>query len=177
MQLLAWEFKFEYIQVLVLVIFFVVIMILLVEFRAMKDLIRERAGINNEALKLQLEALERLTVYTERAGLKNLVSRISYTGLYAAGLHAEMIDALKTEYEYNLSQQIYVSPEIWNAVTRLKDQNIYIINQLAATLPPDSNGLDLSKRILEYSMTKDAELNRIVLDALQFEAKKIMKEN
>jgi hypothetical protein len=152
-------------------------MILLMEFRAMKDLIRERAHINNDALKLQLEALERLTVYTERAGLKNLVSRISSTGLYAAGLHAEMIDSLKTEYDYNISQQIYVSPEVWNAVTRLKDQNIYIINQLAATLSPDAMGMDLSKRVLEYSMTKDAELNRIVLDALQFEAKKVLKDN
>lgn len=177
MQLLAFEFRFEYVQVAVMVVFFVVIMILLLEFRSMKDLIRERAGVNNDALKLQLEALERLTVYTERAGLKNLVSRISYTGLYAAGLHAEMIDSLKTEYDYNISQQIYVNPEIWNAVTRLKDQNIYIINQLAATLPADATGLELSKRVLEYSMTKDAELNRIVLDALQFEAKKVMKDN
>ena len=177
MQLLVWEFKFEYIQVAVMLVFFVVIMILLMEFRNMKDLIKERAGINNDALKLQLEALERLTVFTERAGLKNLISRISPTGLYAAGLHAEMIDSLKSEYDYNISQQIYVSPEIWNAVTRLKDQNIYIINQLASTLPADSMGLDLSKRILEYSMTKDAELNRIVLDALQFEAKKVMKDN
>jgi len=176
MHFLAFEFKFEYIQVAVMLVFFVVIMILLMEFRSMKDLIRERAGINNDAIKLQLEALERLTLFTERAGLKNLVSRISPTGLYAAGLHAQMIDSLRTEYEYNLSQQIYVSPEVWNAVTRLKDQNIYIINQLAATLPADAMGLDLSKRILEYSMTKDAELNRIVLDAIQFEAKKILKD-
>ncbi|MEO6490456.1 MAG: hypothetical protein ABIO04_10985 [Ferruginibacter sp.] len=175
MRLLAFEFKFEYLHVAVLIVFFVVIMLLLFEFRSMKDLIRERLDLNDNGLKLQLEALERLTLYTERAGLKNLVSRISTAGLYAAGVHAEMVDALKSEYEYNLTQQIYVSPEIWNAVTRLKDQNIYILNQLAGTLSADSTGMDLSKRILEYSMTKDAELNKIVLDALQFEAKKLLK--
>ena len=177
MYFLAWEFKFEYVQVTVMLVFFVIIMILLMEFRGMKDQIKEKAGINRDALKLQLEALERLTVYSERAGLKNLVSRISATGMYAAGIHAEMIGSLKTEYDYNISQQIYVSTEVWNAVTRLKDQNIYIINQLAANLSPDSSGIELSKRILEYSMTKDAELNRIVLDALQFEAKKIMENS
>ena len=177
MYFLAWEFKFEYLQVTVMVVFFVVIMILLYEFRSMKDLIKEKAGINRDALKLKLEALERLTVYCERVGLKNLISRISSTGMYAAGVHAEMTDSLRTEYDYNISQQIYVSPEIWNAVTRLKDQNIYIINQLASNLSPDASGIELSKRILEYSMTKDAELNRIVLDALQFEAKKIMEES
>jgi len=175
MQLLAFEFKFEYVQVTVMVVFFVVIMLLLFEFRAMKDQIKEGLGINHDALKLQLEALERLTLFTERAGLKNLISRVSSAGMYAAGVHAEMVDALKSEYDYNITQQIYVSPEMWNAVTRLKDQNIYIINQLAATLPPDASGIELSKRILEYSLTKDAELNRIVLDALQFEAKKLLK--
>lgn len=175
MELLAFEFKFEYVQVTVMILFFVVIMLLLFEFRAMKDQIRDGLAINNNGLKLQLEALERLTLYTERAGLKNLVSRIGTAGMYAAGVHAEMVDALKSEYDYNITQQIYVSPEIWNAVTRLKDQNIYILNQLAATLPPAANGIELSKVILEYSLTKDAELNKIVLDALQFEAKKLLK--
>ncbi len=175
MQLLAFEFKFEYVQVTVMVLFFVVIMLLLFEFRSMKDQIREGLGINRDGLKLQLEALERLTLFTERAGLKNLISRVSASSMYVAGVHAELVDALKSEYEYNITQQIYVSPEMWNAVTRMKDQNIYIINQLAATLPPDASGIELSRRILEYSMTKDAELNLIVLDALQFEAKKLLK--
>jgi len=175
MEFLAFEFKFEYVQVTVMVLFFVIIMLLLFEFRSMKDRITEGLGINHDGLRLQLEALERLTLYAERAGLKNLVSRVSSAGMYAAGVHAEMVDALKTEYDYNATQQIYVSPEVWNAVTRLKDQNIYILNQLAATLPADASGLDLSKRVLEYSMTKDAELNKIVLDALQFEAKKLLK--
>ncbi|CAN5811329.1 hypothetical protein BH11BAC4_BH11BAC4_15050 [soil metagenome] len=177
MQLLAFEFKFEYVQVAVTILFFVIIMLLLFEFRSMKDNIRDRLGINNDGLKLQLEALERLTLYTERAGLKNLVSRISSTGMYAAGVHAEMVEALKSEYDYNITQQIYVSAAVWSAVTRLKDQNIYILNQLAATLPADAMGIDLSKRILEYSMTKDAELNKIVLDALQFEAKELLKSS
>jgi hypothetical protein len=63
---------------------------------------------------------------------------------------------------------------VWNAVTRLKDQNIYIINQLAATLPPNATAIDLSKRLLEYSMTQNAELNKVVLDALRYEASKII---
>ena len=75
--------------------------------------------------------------------------------------------------EMNSCQQIYISKEVWNAVTKLKDQNIYILNQLAATLPQQASSLELSKIILEYSMTEKAELNTIVLDALQYEAKKM----
>lgn len=149
---------------------------LLAEFKGMKDEIMERTGINNEALKLRLGAYERLSMYAERAGLKNLVSRTSVEsfGESAAVLHSRLLDNLKSEFEYNVSQQVYVSKEVWNAVTKLKDQNIYIINQLAATLPHTAGSMDLSKVILEYSMTNNAELNTIVLDAIQFEAKKVL---
>jgi len=171
--LLAFEFKFAYLEGLVLIVCLIITTLLLVEFRAMKDLIKERLGINNDAMRLQLEAIERLTLYSERAGLQNLVGRV-YTGGNCASLQREMVEAIKSEYEYNLTQQVYVAPEIWNAVTRLKDQNIYVINQLAATLPADAPGIELSKRILEFSTTKDAELNRIVLEALQHEAKRLL---
>lgn len=149
---------------------------LLAEFKGMKDEIRERLGINNEALKLRLGAYERLTLYAERAGLKNLVSRTSLEsfGESAASMHSVLLDNLKSEYDYNSSQQIYVSKEVWNALTKLKDQNIYIINQLAATLPHTATSMDLSKVILEYSMTDNAELNKIVLDALRYEAQKVL---
>lgn len=147
---------------------------LLAEFMKMKDAIKERTGINNETLKLRLQAYERLTIFAQRAGLKNVVGRMEMQGESAAALHSAMIIDIKNEYDYNSSQQIYVSPEVWNAITKLKEQNIYIINQLAAGLPPQANALDLSKHILQYSLSNNAELNVIVLDALQFEAKKIM---
>lgn len=168
------EFKFQYVEITVMLIYFVLMGLLLFEFRRMKEQIKERMDINNEGLKLKLQALERLTVFAERAGLKNLVGRVESMQMSAAGLHATLIDTIKGEFDYNVSQQIYVSPEVWGAVTRLKDQNIYIINQLAATLPVHANAMDLGKRILEYSMSNNAELNTIVLDALQFEAKKVL---
>ncbi len=172
MKLLA--FNFQYVEVAVMLVYFVIIGLLLFEFRAMKDLIKERLDINNEGIKLRLQALERLTIFSERVGLKNLISRIDSMQMSAHSLHISLVEMIKTEYDYNISQQIYVSPEVWNAITRLKDQNIYIINQLATTLPHEAIAMDLSKRILEYSMTDNAELNTIVLDALQYEAKRVM---
>lgn len=147
---------------------------LLAEFKSMKEAIKERTGINNETIKLKLQAYERLSVFAERTGLKNLVSRTPVTGESVASTQVIMVEEIKSEYEYNISQQIYVSPEMWNGLTKLKDQNIYIINQISAGLPQGAPGIELSKRLLEYSMAKDAELNTIVLDALQFEAKKLM---
>ncbi|MBK8520614.1 MAG: hypothetical protein WAT20_03960 [Ferruginibacter sp.] len=154
--------------------FFISIAWLLAEFKGMKDEIKERLGINNEVIKLKLQALERFTLYAERSSLKNLIARTSAAGLTVVDLQLSLLEALRTEYEYNVSQQIYVSPKMWEAIGNLKDQNSFIINQLAATLPSDANGIELSKRILEYVASTDAELGKTVLSALQFEAKRIL---
>lgn len=145
---------------------------LIKEVLALKHMLKTA---NPESKRLQLQAYERLAVLAERMGLKNLISRADVHGESAAIMHGVLIENIKSEYDYNASQQVYVSKEVWDAITRLKDQNIYVINQLAAMLPVQANSLDLSKRILEYTMTQNPELNKIVLDAIQHEAKEIMK--
>jgi len=146
--------------------FFIAIAWLLAEFKGMKDEIKERLGINNETLKLKLQAYERFTIYAERSSLKNLVSRTSSSGMTVVDLQIALLDTLRSEYEYNVSQQIYISPEMWKAIGNLKEQNIFIINQIAATLPSEANAIELSKRVLEYVASTNAELNTVVLIAI-----------
>jgi hypothetical protein len=126
---------------------------------------------NPEVKKLEMQAYERLSIFVERAGLRNMVTNAEVRGTSAAIFHGVLIQNLKQEYEHNISQQVYVSKEIWQAITKLKDQNIYVLNQLAAMLPPQATSLDLSKRVVEYSIAQPTELHNIVLDALQHEAK------
>ena len=147
---------------------------LIAEFNGMRDALRTNATRNSNALQLKLQAYERLTLFAERAGIKNMVSRVIYTNQSAIGMQTDLLQELRTEFDYNTTQQIYVSKEVWQAVSKLKDQNIYIINQLAAPLPPDATAMDLSRQLIEYSLTDKAELNVIVLDAIQYEAKKLM---
>ena len=62
------------------------------------------------------------------------------------------------------------------SIKKLKDQNMLVINQVASTLPNDASGLELNKRLLEFVMTqKKGAIHEIVLEALNYEAKKIMK--
>jgi hypothetical protein len=141
----------------------------------MKKELAERKGNEPETLRLRLQAYERITLLTERIALQNLLSRNTNTGLSCRQIQATLIDAIKQEYDYNLSQQIYVSTEVWRAVNNLKEQNIYIINQLASTLPAQASGMDLNKHIIDYLINNsNASLHNIVLDAINFEAKKLM---
>ncbi len=124
---------------------------------------------------LQLQAYERLTILAERLALKNLVSRIAPADMTAAMYQSLLVETIKQEYDYNLSQQLYVSPQAWQAVTSLKEQNIFIIHQLANTLPQDASGRELCKRIIELlDADPKTSLHAVVLEALRFDAKKIM---
>lgn len=125
---------------------------------------------------LQLQAYERLVILAERVALPNIVSRANQPGITAREMQLLMIESIKQEFEYNSSQQIYVSPVAWQALNKLKDQNMLIINQIAQTLPADAKGVDLGKRIMEVIIAQDKEaLHNIVLEALNFEARKLMK--
>lgn len=125
---------------------------------------------------LQLQAYERLVVLTERISLPNLVSRTNQPGFSAREMQLLLLESIKQECEYNSSQQIYVSPVAWQALINLKEQNMLIINQVAQTLPADAKGIDLSKRIMEIIIAQDKNaLHNIVLDALNYEARKMMK--
>jgi hypothetical protein len=114
---------------------------------------------------------------TERIALPGVVSRANQQ--FAGSMNemrALLLESIKQEYEYNATQQIYVSPVAWEAIRTLKEQNMLIINQVASSLPADASGYDLNKTIMEFAMNdKKGAMHTIVLEALNYEAKKIMK--
>lgn len=173
--MLLFDVGFVELQGMATVILFGLLFYIFTELRMLKGEIRTKqpaATPGNPQLPLQ--AYERLTLLTDRITLKNLVTRMHSTDFTAAELQAGMVEAIKSEYEHNVTQQIYIRPEVWKAVTNMKEQNIFIIHQLAATLPPQANAVELSKLMLEYSNNNNAELSAIVLDAIQYEVKKLI---
>jgi hypothetical protein len=174
--MLLFDVGFPEIQGILTVVIFGLLFFLFTELRQLKSAINAKqpanTGSGNSLLPLQ--AYERLTLLADRISLKNLVTRMHSGNFTTAELQAGLVETIRTEYEHNITQQIYINPEVWKAVTNLKEQNIFIINQLAASIPPNSNAVELSKLILEYSSNKDAELSSIVLDAIQYEVKKLI---
>ena len=147
---------------------------LMTEFRQLKNQVNLKRPATADNSLLQLQAYERLTLLTDRISLKNLVTRMHDTQFSARELAAGLIQTIRTEYEHNITQQNYIHPEVWKAITNLKEQNIYIINELTASLPPNATALDCSKVILQYTTAENAELSGIVLSAIQFEVKKLL---
>jgi hypothetical protein len=140
-----------------------------------QQVVRSSAPKNPEMVRLQLQAYERLIILVERIGLSNMIGRIPAGNLSAQQLQSSLIQTVKQEFEYNVSQQLYVSATAWDAVKNLKEQNIFIINQIAAMLPANAPAADLNKKIAELlSQDENASLQNIVAALLQKEAKELM---
>jgi len=156
-------------------IFLVVALYLIYWYREKRSLGSPQQPVMNNSLNLRLQAYERLVLLAERIALSSLITRVPPGDLDIRTMQAVLVDQIKTEFDYNLSQQIYVAPQAWQAVTNLKEQNIFIINQVAQTLPPDARGADLSKRIIELlNSDPKVSLHPVVLEALNFEARKLL---
>jgi hypothetical protein len=126
--------------------------------------------------QLQLQAYERLVILADRIAIPNLISRSNQPGFTKAEMQQVLIQTIKHEFDHNLSQQIYVSADAWEAVRNLKEQNMHLINQVASILPPEANGLDLNKKLLDFVMNQPhGSLHTLVQDAVSAEAKKLMK--
>jgi hypothetical protein len=158
-----------------IIVALVILFIVFVQFqKKKKDRPEESAGNDGSTRALRLQAYERLTLLVDRIALPNLISRVNQGGVSARDMQLLLTRSLKEEFDYNITQQIYVSPEAWNAVKNLKEQNMLVVNQLASALPPNATGLDLNKLLLEYLMTdKKGQLHEVVSEVLSYEAKKL----
>ncbi len=126
-------------------------------------------------LQLQLQAYERLILLTERIALPNLISRINEPGISGADMQMMLTQTIRQEFDHNITQQLYVTPDAWNAVRNLKEQNIHIINQVASYLPPDVSGTALNKQLLEMiAENPKVSLHPVVAEVLGFEVKKLL---
>lgn len=138
-----------------------------------KKLLDGRIGTQNTILPLRLQAYERLTLLLERISPQNLIMRVHHTGMSARELQSALLLDIRSEFEHNLSQQLYVSANAWNVVRSVKEETVSMINNATAGLPPQATGLDLSKIILEHVLKQDTNPYTLALSILKNEVQKL----
>lgn len=129
-----------------------------------------RKEAQKQALPIRMQAFERITLFLERITPNSLLVRTPAKGLTASEYQSLLLKAIRNEFEYNLSQQIYVSEEAWQMVVTAKSATVSIVNRVAAQLPSDATGVDLSKKILEHAMELGTFPTRNAIHFLKNEA-------
>src|SRR5450432_4221614 len=142
---------------------------------AKKGLSTSKTGGAGTVTPQKLQAYERLILLTDRISLPSLISRSNQPGLNVREMQNLLVQTIRQEFDHNITQQIYVTPEAWDAVRNFKEQNLLIINQVASFMPGEAPSMELNKHLLDLLVQNPkASLQNIVSEALSFEAKKIM---
>lgn len=123
---------------------------------------------------IKLQAYERIILFLERISLESLLVRISTTDMSASQLHTAMLSTIRSEFEHNLSQQIYMSPQAWEVVKNARSNMIRIINTEAEKMESDSPGLALSQKLLERIMELETEPTRAAIDYIKNEVARMI---
>ncbi len=103
----------------------------------------------NHHQSLQLQAYERLLLFVDRTNPVNLLVRLNDPAYLATELHYQVLGEIRNEFQHNITQQLYVSPNAWEIVKRIKNETISLANSAVKVLPPHASGFDFSKLILE----------------------------
>ncbi len=103
----------------------------------------------NIVTPLRLQAYERVILFLERISPESLIVRMNRTGYTCQQLQAELLNAVRSEFEHNLSQQMYLSPGAWEMVKNARGRTIQLINTQAEKIQKDLPSIHLSKAILE----------------------------
>lgn len=127
--------------------------------------------IKNNFLPLKIQAYERLALFLERIAPEQLLTKMSKENIdNVSTLHQYMLDVLRQEYEYNMSQQIYVSRKAWLSVVSAKEEMIQIINQ--AYNEAHDTYSEFAIKIFELYLQKDYSAIKKSLDLLRNELNK-----
>ncbi|MFD2098493.1 hypothetical protein [Flagellimonas iocasae] len=110
-----------------------------------------------ETLPVRLQAYERMALFLERIAINSLVVRVGPKGKSKRDYENLLISQVETEFEHNLSQQIYMSEECWNIIKAAKNATIQIIRSagMSETDSPDK----LREDILNQTMEKQSPSN------------------
>ena len=106
--------------------------------------------ISSITVPLKLTAYERLALFCERISLNNLLMRLPIQDQSAASLRVGLMMAIQQEYEHNMTQQVYVSENLWQIIKLCKDDNLVVINGLYEKLPESASAKDFANMIGNY---------------------------
>lgn len=100
---------------------------------------------------VRLQAYERMALFLERIEPNQLLFRVNNPELTAAQMQAVLLSTIRSEYEHNMSQQIYISPEVWESIKRAKENVVNAINIAAGKLSPEAMAIDLDSAIFQIT--------------------------
>ncbi len=136
-----------------------------------KNQVQLRLDMQKISLPVRMQAYERLVLLLERIEPAGLLVRTNVPGMSAQQLQTALVHSVRSEFEHNLSQQLYVSSKAWELVRNAREETIKRINTAALQLPAEATSANLASLILMNDMDNEQSAVKNALDTLKSEAR------
>ena len=134
------------------------------------QLLQFKKDQKNTTTPLKLQAYERLSLFCERISVPNLVLRMKTKGASSAALRVSLLMAVQQEFEHNISQQIYISDQLWEIIKLARTETIELINSVAEKVDMKSDSDQLANALVNVYASMERSATQSALSAIRQEA-------
>ena len=120
---------------------------------------------------IRLRAYERLTLVLERTTPAAMILNVAKPGMTNMELHTQLLAGIRQEFSHNLSQQIYVSNEIWTCIRSAQESLLRLVNTCASKCNPANSANELAERIIQVYNASDQTPTEVAIDLLKKEVR------
>lgn len=124
-------------------------------------------------LPTQMQAYERLVLLLERINPESLVMRVHKPGINARNMHAAILKIIREEFDHNLTQQLYISNNAWEAVKAAREETVKLINIAAERAGNDAKPIELGQQIMELAARAHRLPSEVAVDILKKEFREL----
>ena len=132
------------------------------------ELLREN---QKQALPIRLQAYERVVLLLERINPTQLLLRVAPISKSKEDYATLLTHNIQTEYEHNLTQQIYLTAETWNIILKAKNSTVQMIRKNA--IREDILDADKLREAIMLELTEVESPSNIAISFLKEELKRV----
>ena len=130
-----------------------------------------KKNTQKEITPIRLRGYERLALLLERTTPEAMLRDMDVQSLTAQQISTLLVQRVRQEYDHNLSQQIYVSDAVWDAIIEAREQMVLFLSTTARQFPPETNGLQVAELMLTAYAQNGETPNQKAMHLLKDEAR------
>ena len=131
------------------------------------------SNTRNITIPMRLQAYERLILFLERISPDVMIMRVKNEAVTNADLHLLLLKTIRSEFQHNISQQLYVGSQTWESIKQAKEEVAALINDAAKDLKPTDAAIGITKAIFDKLVELGESPTGAALEALKKEARQM----
>jgi hypothetical protein len=121
------------------------------------EMLKHKNAQRGTVTPARLQAYERLMMLCERIAIPDLILRMNNPKMNSKELQSSIMLAIKQEFDYNLTQQTYVSEKLWEIIGLAKDHVLNTISVYGDKVAPNASSQELINMLYKALEEQEAK--------------------